>query len=118
MKKNDLEIEKSFIDYLVRTIKDENLSSLEVTRTLADKHTLKIKNGLFLMLMDFLSASTSTISIGSMRKDTVHQALAIGPKQKKTLTPVMTTFLGKIHLENLVIYSQQSSKYLQIKLEN
>ena len=29
MKKNDLEIEKSFIDYLVRTIKDEKLSSLE-----------------------------------------------------------------------------------------
>ncbi|MDC3092634.1 hypothetical protein OA410_01385 [Paracoccaceae bacterium] len=43
MKKNDLEIEKSFIDYLVKTIKDENLSSLEVTRTLADKHRLKIK---------------------------------------------------------------------------
>ena len=43
MKKNDLEIERSFIDYLVKTIKDENLSSLEITRTLADKHRLKIK---------------------------------------------------------------------------
>ena len=43
MKKNDLEIEKSFIDYLVKTIKDKNLSSLEVTSTLADKHQLKIK---------------------------------------------------------------------------
>ena len=43
MKKNDLEFEKSFIDYLVKTIKDENLSSLEVTRTSADKHRLKIK---------------------------------------------------------------------------
>ena len=43
MKKNDLEIEKSFIDYLVKKIKDEDLSSLEVTRTLADKHRLKIK---------------------------------------------------------------------------
>ena len=43
MKKNDLEIEKSFIDYLVKTIKDENLSSSEITRTLADKHKLKIK---------------------------------------------------------------------------
>ena len=43
MKKNDLEVEKSFIDYLVKTIKDKNLSSLEVTRTLADKHRLKIK---------------------------------------------------------------------------
>ena len=43
MKKNDLEIEKSFIDYLVKTIKDKHLSSVEVTRTLADKHRLKIK---------------------------------------------------------------------------
>jgi len=43
MKKNDLEIEKSFIDYLVKTIKDKNLSSLEVTHTLTDKHRLKIK---------------------------------------------------------------------------
>ena len=43
MKKNDLEIEKSFIDYLVKTIKDNGLSSLEVTSTLADKHKLKIK---------------------------------------------------------------------------
>ena len=43
MKKNDLEFEKSFIDYLVKTIKDKNLSALEVTRTLEDKHRLKIK---------------------------------------------------------------------------
>ena len=43
MKKNDLEIEKSFIDYLVKTIKEKNLSSLEVTRTLTDKNRLKIK---------------------------------------------------------------------------
>ena len=43
MKKNDLENEKSFIDYLVKTIKEKDLSSLEVTRTLSDKHRLKIK---------------------------------------------------------------------------
>ena len=43
MKKNELENEKSFIDYLVKTIKDKNLSSLEITRTLEDKHRLKIK---------------------------------------------------------------------------
>ena len=43
MKKNELETEKSFIDYLVKTLKDKNLSSLEITRTLADKHRLKIK---------------------------------------------------------------------------
>ena len=43
MKKNDLETEKAFIDYLVETIKEKNLSSLEVTRTLADERRLKIK---------------------------------------------------------------------------
>tara|TARA_B100000963_G_scaffold353073_1_gene367214 strand:- start:283 stop:762 length:480 start_codon:yes stop_codon:yes gene_type:complete len=43
MKKNDLETEKAFIDYLVETIKERNLSSLEVTRTLGDEHRLKIK---------------------------------------------------------------------------
>ena len=43
MKKNELEIEKSFIDYLVKAIKDNNLSSLAITRTLADNHRLKIK---------------------------------------------------------------------------
>ena len=43
MKKNDLETEKFFIDHLVKKIKDEHLSYLEVTRTLADKHKLKIK---------------------------------------------------------------------------
>ena len=43
MKKNDLEFEKAFIDYLVETTKDKNLYSLEVTRTLADAKRLKIK---------------------------------------------------------------------------
>ncbi len=43
MKKNNLEAEKTFIDYLVKTIKEKNLSSLEVTQTLENKHKLKIK---------------------------------------------------------------------------
>ena len=43
MKKNELEIEKSFIDYLVKTIKENDLASLEITRTLADEQRLKIK---------------------------------------------------------------------------
>ncbi len=43
MKKNDLENEKAFIDYLVETIKEKNLYSLEVTRTLKEEHRLKIK---------------------------------------------------------------------------
>ena len=43
MKKNELGIEKSFIDYLVKTIKENNLGSLEITRSLTDKQKLKIK---------------------------------------------------------------------------
>ena len=43
MKKNELEMEKSFIDYLVKTIKDKNLASLEITRTLSAEQKLKIK---------------------------------------------------------------------------
>ena len=43
MKKLDLETEKAFIDYLVETMKERNLSSLEVTRTFKDEHRLKIK---------------------------------------------------------------------------
>ena len=43
MKKNELETEKSFIDYLVKILKEKNLSSLEITRTVEDKHRLKVK---------------------------------------------------------------------------
>ena len=43
MKKNELEIEKSFIDYLVKTIKENDLTSLEITRSLTDEKKLKIK---------------------------------------------------------------------------
>ena len=43
MKKNELETEKSFIDYIVKILKEKNLSSLEITRTVEDKHRLKVK---------------------------------------------------------------------------
>ena len=43
MKKIDLETEKAFIDYLVETMKERDLSSLEVTRNFKDEHRLKIK---------------------------------------------------------------------------
>ena len=43
MKKINLEMEKAFIDYLVETMKERNLSSLEVTRTFEDENRLKIK---------------------------------------------------------------------------
>ena len=43
MKKNELEIEKSLIDYLVKTIKENELASLEITRSLTNEQKLKIK---------------------------------------------------------------------------
>ena len=43
MKKIDLETEKAFIDYLVETMKERNLSSLEVIRTFEDENRLEIK---------------------------------------------------------------------------
>ena len=43
MKKTDLETEKAFIDYLVETMKERNLSSLEVIRTFEDENRLEIK---------------------------------------------------------------------------
>ena len=43
MKKNELEIEKSFIDYLVKIIKKNDLASLEITRSMTDEQKLKIK---------------------------------------------------------------------------
>ena len=43
MKKNNSEIDRSFIDYLVKKIKDENLSSLEIIHSLKDEHRYKIK---------------------------------------------------------------------------
>ena len=69
MKKNDLEIEKSFIDYLVKTIKDKNLSSLEVTRTLEDKHRLKIKINNFVSSTDIQERKTLKVDNSSFQKD-------------------------------------------------
>ncbi len=52
-----METEKSFIDYLVKTIKEKNLSMLEVTHTLADKYKLKIK------ISNSISSSTQNPTI-------------------------------------------------------
>ena len=69
MKKNDLEIEKSFIDYLVKTIKDRNLSSLEVTRTLTDKHRLKIKINNSVSLPSHQERDTKRVDYGFAEKE-------------------------------------------------
>ena len=69
MKKNELEIEKSFIDYLVKILKDENLSSLEIKRTLADKHRLKIKINNSVSLPANQESETIRVDYGSVEKE-------------------------------------------------
>ena len=43
MKNSELEKEKTFIEYLVKTLKEKNLSSLEVKSSLANKHIIEVK---------------------------------------------------------------------------
>ena len=69
MKKNELEIEKSFIDYLVKKLKDKNLSSLEVTRTLVDKHILKIKIKNYVNFSGHQERETIRVDYGSSDKE-------------------------------------------------
>ena len=69
MKKNELEIEKYFIDYLVKTMKDKNLSSLEVTRTLSDKHKLKIKIDNSVSFPTHQEVQTIKVENSSLKKD-------------------------------------------------
>ena len=69
MKKNELEMEKSFIDYLVKILKDKNLSSLEITRTLADKHRLKIKINNSVSLPTHQERETVRVDYGSVEKE-------------------------------------------------
>ena len=69
MKKNELEIEKYFIDYLVKTIKERNLSSLEVTRTFSDKHKLKIKINNSVSSLPHQEIQTVKVKNSSFQKD-------------------------------------------------
>ena len=69
MKKNELEIEKYFIDYLVKTIKERNLSSLEVTRTFSDKHKLKIKINNSVSSPPHQEIQTVKVENSSLQKD-------------------------------------------------
>ena len=69
MKKNELEIEKYFIDYLVKTMKDKNLSSLEVTRTLSDKHKIKIKINNSVSFPTHQEVQTNKVESSSLKND-------------------------------------------------
>ena len=73
MKKNELETEKSFIDYLVKTLKDKNLSSLEITRTLADKHRLKIKINNSVSFPAHKERETISVDYGPLRRKNLFQ---------------------------------------------
>ena len=79
MKKNELDIEKYFIDYLVKTMKDKNLSSLEVTRNLSDKHKIKIKINNSVSLPIHQEVQTNKVESSSLKndefvtKETVHK---------------------------------------------
>ena len=81
MKKNELEIEKYFIDYLVKTMKDKNLSSLEVTRTLSEKHKIKIKINNSVSFPTHEEVQTNKVESSSLKndefvtKETVHKPI-------------------------------------------
>ena len=81
MKKNELEIEKYFIDYLVKTMKDKNLSSLEVTRNLSDKHKIKIKINNSVSFPTHQEVQTNKVESSSLKndefvtKETVHKPI-------------------------------------------
>ena len=81
MKKNELDIEKYFIDYLVKTMKDKNLSSLEVTRTLSDKHKIKIKINNSVSFPTHEEVQTNKVESSSLKndefvtKETVHKPI-------------------------------------------
>ena len=81
MKKNELDIEKYFIDYLVKTMKDKNLSSLEVTRTLSDNHKIKIKINNSVSFPTRQEFQTNKVESSSLKndefvtKETVHKPI-------------------------------------------
>ena len=81
MKKNELEIEKYFIDYLVKTMKDKNLSSLQVTRTLSDNHKIKIKINNSVSFPTHEEVQTNKVESSSLKndefvtKETVHKPI-------------------------------------------
>ena len=64
-----MEIEKSFIDYLVKILKDENLASLEIKRTLADNHRLKIKINNSVSHPSHQERETIRVDYGSVEKE-------------------------------------------------
>ena len=69
MKKNELETEKSFIDYLVKILKEKNLSSLEITRTVEDKHRLKVKINNSVSFPVHQERETMKVDYGSAEKE-------------------------------------------------
>ena len=96
MKKNELEIEKSLIDYLVKTIKDKNLASLEMTRTLTDEQRLKIK------IVNSIPSSTQkeTILTDDNRSDQRQNFIQKDSPSKTTLAEnvIKSPMVGTVYL--------------------
>ena len=63
MKNSELEKEKNFIEYLVKTLKEKNLSSLEVKSSLANKHLIEVKinNANSFLKQETTEAETSNV---------------------------------------------------------
>ena len=97
MKKNDLEIEKSFIDYLVKKIKSENLSSLEVTRTLADNHRLKIKINNSVSSAPTQERKTLKVDNSSIKKDK-HSPEEMSQSSMENPSIIKSPMVGTVYL--------------------
>ena len=98
MKKNELETEKSFIDHLVKILKDKNLSSLEITRTLADKHKLKIKiNNSASFPANQEKEDTIRVNYGSAEKEEFFQK-DTPPKSVSDNNIIKSPMVGTVYL--------------------
>ncbi len=96
MKKIDLETEKKFIDYLVDTMKEKNLSSLEVTRALKDEHRLKIK----ICNDNHSTAHEETIITSNHTPASKEESIRKDSRPKTTLseTTIKSPMVGTVYL--------------------
>ena len=96
MKKIDLETDKAFIDYLVETMKERNLSSLEVTRTLKNEHRLKIK----ICNSNYLPAQNESIITSNYSPVSKEEFIGKNNPSKSTLSEntIKSPMVGTVYL--------------------
>ena len=97
MKKNELETEKSFIDYLVKILKEKNLSSLEITRTVEDKHRLKVKINNSLSFPAHQERETMKVNYNSSEKEELNST-EIPQKLVSDNNIIKSPMVGTIYL--------------------